>query len=295
MAKKAPKKTPTAPKQVEGELLDADPSGPAAFPAQFPAEASERTTSSEDTESGADSGEAGGMEASTTPLAAELDRTEVVGDVEFTVAADVGSSRNLVVRLPLARARDGETKARCWERLRRESRAAGMTRRGSVAYAGRQAERLFPHVEPIVEEPAENDPEPDFQNLENSPPPEPIPVAPAPISDDQGVSGLGDLPSSWPKLAANAPLHAEIAWVSANRLLVRDGTGVDLSKALSPAPSYSALSWLETAILFPAKFADTLVKAPTQQDDEREFIKREKMAIEEIRSILAEMLEAGES
>lgn len=109
---------------------------------------------------------------------------------------------------------------------------------------------------------------------------------------DTQVHGLSEVPAGWPQLPANASLQAEISWVTANRLRVRDGTGVNLSKALSPAPSYSALSWLETSILFPAKFADISVKATAQSDDEREFIKREKLAIEEIRSILAEMLEA---
>lgn len=109
--------------------------------------------------------------------------------------------------------------------------------------------------------------------------------------EDPGVTDLGDLPAEWPQLPANASLQVEIAWVSANRLRVRSGTGVDLSRALSPAPSYSALSWLETSILFPAKFADISVKATASQDDEREGIRREKLAIDEIRSILAEMLE----
>jgi hypothetical protein len=49
---------------------------------------------------------------------------------------------------------------------------------------------------------------------------------------------------------------------------------------------------LETSILFPAKFADISVKATAQQDDEREHIRREKIAIEEIRGILKEMLDA---
>jgi hypothetical protein len=98
---------------------------------------------------------------------------------------------------------------------------------------------------------------------------------------DQGVSGLGDPPPDWPPLPANASLQAEISWVTANRLRVRDGTGVDLSRALSPAPSHSALSWLETSILFPSKFADISVKATAQQDDEREGIRREKLAIED--------------
>ena len=105
------------------------------------------------------------------------------------------------------------------------------------------------------------------------------------------VTGLSDIPEGWPTLPANASLQVEISWVTANRLRVRDGTGVDLSKALSPAPSYSALSWLETSILFPSKFADISVKATAQQDDEREHIRREKLAIEEVRAILAEMLE----
>jgi hypothetical protein len=112
------------------------------------------------------------------------------------------------------------------------------------------------------------------------------------VPDDPGVTGLGDLPADWPQLPANAQLQVEIAWVTANRLRVRSGSGVDLSRALSPAPSYSALSWLETSILFPSKFADISVKATANQDDEREFIKREKMAVEEIRSILKEMLDA---
>ena len=75
--------------------------------------------------------------------------------------------------------------------------------------------------------------------------------------------------------------------MAANRLRVRVGSGVDLSRALSPAPSYSALSWLETSILFPSKFADISVKATADQDDEKKEIRREKMAIEEIRDILA--------
>ncbi len=112
------------------------------------------------------------------------------------------------------------------------------------------------------------------------------------VAEEPGVLGLADLPLSWPELPANAQLQVEIAWVNANRLRVRSGTGVDLSRALSPAPSYSALSWLETSILFPAKFADISVKATADQDDEKELIRREKLAVEEIRSILKEMIAA---
>ena len=59
----------------------------------------------------------------------------------------------------------------------------------------------------------------------------------------------------------------------------------------SPEPSYSALSWLETSILFPSKFADISVKATQNQEDEKEHVRRERLAIDEIRALLAEMLE----
>lgn len=190
--------------------------------------------------------------------------------------------------------REGETRSQCWERLRKEARLAGLPRgQGpgtAYEWATREADRLFPPKvkpapEPVAAEPIEPE-----QVVEEATAPivqEPPPAAPA----DLGVAGLGDMPPDWPQLPANASLQVEIAWVSANRLRVRSGSGVDLSRALSPAPSYSALSWLETSILFPSKFADISVKATAQQDDEKEHIRREKLAIEEVRSILAEMLE----
>lgn len=181
----------------------------------------------------------------------------------------------------------GETRNACWERLRKMARAAGLPRGQGpgTAYfwADEQIARIFAQPEFV--------PNWDEQPTESVPK---IAVAPAPPADDQGVSGLSDLPAHWPELPANAQLQVEIAWVTANRLRVRSGTGVDLGRALSPAPSYSALSWLETSILFPAKFADISVKATADNDNEREEIRREKLAIEEIRSILGEMLEAGD-
>lgn len=152
-----------------------------------------------------------------------------------------------------------------------------------------ETERLFAEFDASI---ASSAPESVYATVAQTTEPAAIAVAPSPPKDDQGVSGLSDLPAHWPELPANAQLQVEIAWVTANRLRVRDGSGVNLAKALSPAPSYSALSWLETSILFPAKFADISVKATAQSDDEREFVRREKLAIEEIRSILAEMLEA---
>jgi hypothetical protein len=120
------------------------------------------------------------------------------------------------------------------------------------------------------------------------PPAEPPAAADPP---EAGVSGLGDLPDDWPTLPANGTLTADVSWVIANRLLVRDGDGVDLSLALAPAPSYAALSWLETSILFPSKFADISVKATSQAADEHEHVRRERLSIAEIRSLLAEMVD----
>lgn len=164
------------------------------------------------------------------------------------------------------------------DRMREQYREEnpGCRRRDAHDYAWERALAEFPPGKP----PRDLEPAPAAEE----------PAAPPPPAD-MGVVGLGDMPPDWPPLPANASLQAEIAWVSANRLRVRDGSGVDLSRAISPAPSYSALSWLETSILFPSKFADISVKATAQQDDEREHIRREKIAIEEMRAILAEMLE----
>ena len=201
----------------------------------------------------------------------------------------------------------GETRAQWWERLRKAARNAGLPRgQGpgtAYEWANLEVERQIalaqsqPEPETIVSEPdLETDETEICRQLATTPSDETqekLGSAQQPENQNGGVSGLGEIPESWPELPANAPLQVEIAWVSANRLRVRSGSGVDLSKALSPAPSYSALSWLETSILFPAKFADISVKASAEQDSEKEFIKRERLAIEEIRSILAEMLEAG--
>jgi hypothetical protein len=104
--------------------------------------------------------------------------------------------------------------------------------------------------------------------------------------------------ASWGELTANASLQAEIAWCQANRLrCVRetfDRVVVDLSRALSPAPSYAALGWLETSIKTSiktyAKFVDVASKATSMQDDEQAEVRREQQSIEEVRRLLASIL-----
>jgi hypothetical protein len=234
-----------------------------------------------------------------TPQSDTIAGAEGVGDVP-----PQPSSAGLLSGEPqpviLTFSREGETRAACWERIRKEARLAGLPRgQGpgtAYEFATREVERLFPpKVKPIPEIPVE--PEIDLSTkVDIEPAPTIVDVEPAPTKvdsepDSNEVSGLGDLPESWGTLPANASMQVEIAWVNANRLRVRSGSGVDLSRALSPAPSYSALSWLETSILFPSKFADISVKATAGQEDEREHVRREKLAIEEIRSLLAEMLE----
>jgi hypothetical protein len=255
---------------------------------------------------GTTTNELGGTERTTTSQTTDGTATKATGQAQANEAGEVPlmppAADSLDVEnqpvILVALARDGESRAACWERLRKEARAIGMKRgQGpgtAYEWATREVERLFPppEPEPIPELEPEilEEPEVEMSPIGDTQEPEPIEPTPAPTSNDE-VSGLGDLPGSWGSLPANAQLQVEIAWVSANRLRVRSGNGVDLSRALSPAPSYSALSWLETSILFPSKFADISVKATAQQDDEREHIRREKLAIEEIRSLLAEMLE----
>ena len=165
------------------------------------------------------------------------------------------------------------------DQVRAECTAAGMTRAAARDHAWIRAIAEFPPpgVEPVFEEPAAPQPE----------------IA-APEPESSGLVGLGDIPADWPDLPDNAALATEVSWVQANRVRVRVGDSVDLSKARSPAPSWATLSWLETSVLFPSKWADITAKATSTQADERESVRRERVSIEEARGLLAEMLEAQE-
>lgn len=124
-------------------------------------------------------------------------------------------------------------------------------------------------------------------------------VAPFPQKSSRetefSVVGLSEIPGNWGDLPSNAPLSSEVSWVQANRLrCVRETSErviVDLTKALSPAPSYAALGWLETSIKTYAKFVDVAAKATSSQDGEQVDVRREIQSIEEVRRLLASMLE----
>lgn len=221
------------------------------------------------------------------------------GNVLVAPDGDAPGSVLLPPELPSAHARHGETRRECWERLRLEARAAGMGKKDAYQYATIQVDRVWPAPLPPEPDPPPAEiatPEPDPPApIEPDPLPPDPPAAlepPAPVvsvvASTGGVAGLGDLPEDWPVLPANASLAAEIAWTQANRLRVVQGGAVDLSRSLGPAPSYAALSWLETSILYPAKFADVCVKASGDTQDDAEGVRREKVSIDELRTLLSE-------
>jgi hypothetical protein len=110
------------------------------------------------------------------------------------------------------------------------------------------------------------------------------------------IEGLSDVPASWGDLPANASLQAEIAWCQANRLRVVEERAnglvlVHLDRARTPAPSWAALGWLETSIRVYSKYIDVVAKALKDEENEQEMVKRERLAIDEIRSLLAEMID----
>jgi len=65
-------------------------------------------------------------------------------------------------------------------------------------------------------------------------------------------------------------------------------------KLRSDMPSWAALGWLETSIRVYSKYIDVVAKALKDEENEQEIVKREKMAIDEVRGLLAEMLEDGD-
>ena len=159
-------------------------------------------------------------------------------------------------------------------RLIKECRQQGMSKPEAQAWTYSELNRLYPPLVAQWTDDSDND---------------------LGSADSGNVTGLSDIPASWGQLPANATLQAEIAWCQANRLRVVEeksngATVVHLDLARTPAPSWSALSWLETSIRAYAKYVDVAAKVTATQQDEQDMVRRERMAIDEIRSLLAEML-----
>jgi hypothetical protein len=119
-------------------------------------------------------------------------------------------------------------------------------------------------------------------------------VAPLLPDGEFSVLGLSEIPGNWGDLPSNAQLSVEISWVQANRLRVvretADRVIVDLTRSLSPAPSYATLGWLETSIKTYSKFIDVASRATAGADSEAADTRREIQSIEEVRRLLASML-----
>ena len=224
----------------------------------------------------------------------------------MSTANDAISPQDDLPHLPEPVILPGESRNRCWERIRKEGRASGLNKHQAYDRANREIARLFATDanDQTADQPADNS----QQTADQADEKEAGGVANQPAdagmtmerdaedtrANEPAVRGLADIPSDWPQLAPNASLAAEIQWVQANRLrCVRetaDIVSVDLTRALTPAPSYGAISWLETSIKAYTKFCDVAAKATANQDDEKAHVRRERLAIEEIRSLLAEML-----
>jgi hypothetical protein len=288
------KRKPAKPKSTNtGSLIPETAATPLRF--ETVSNAERQDSEKEETHNNQDKDEG---QKSNTPQNIDTDANGNEGNV--TSPGDVVASPPLVVSvegLPAVRARPGETRNVAWERIRQEARTAGLPRGqgpgSAYEYATKAVEQLFQPPEPIDEpEPVAVEPEPIVVE-EPAPVVEPPAVEPVPASDSsEGLAGLGDIPADWPSLPDNAALPVEVQWVQANRVRVRAGNAVDLSRARTPAPSAAALAWLETAILFPSKWADITAKATSSQVDEAEHTRRERLALSAVGELLSTMADA---
>lgn len=203
--------------------------------------------------------------------------------------------------------------------LMRRARASGLEKEEAQQWTYAELDRLFPPLPPPEnqEQPGEQDSKTEEDNDRTeegnvvdltTPAVDPVEQEPEPIAGtrevvtdppappDPAVSGLADIPPSWPPLPPNASLVAEIQWVQASRVdvveeLPSGAVRIHLDRADRPAPSKAALGWLETSVRAFSKYCDIAARATAQLEDEREHVKRERVAIEDMRRLLAEMMD----
>jgi hypothetical protein len=173
--------------------------------------------------------------------------------------------------------------------MRADPKLAPLSAEAREQFIWAELDRLYPPMRETASTPKSATPDPDttceISKAQSS----------ALLPDSGRVQGLGDLPPGWPELPANASLTAEIGWVQANRLYVveeleRGGTRVRLDRAHEPAPSRAAIGWLETSIRSYAKYVEVAAKATGAGQDEQTQERAERLDLEGIRSLLAEML-----
>ena len=180
-----------------------------------------------------------------------------------------------------------ESKAELTDRLRQEGRWSEASKFKDTALADFKAKGMT----------REEAGEAAWQAMAEEFPPLPGEDVEDAVGDGGRIQGFQTIPESWPELPDNVSLQAEVRWCQSNRLRVveemPDGAiRVHLERAGSPSPSHAALGWLDTAIRFPSKFADLVSRVLKDEQDEQEAVKRERMAIDEVRGLLAEMVEA---
>lgn len=178
------------------------------------------------------------------------------------------------------------------EMFREAKKSEGLSTLEARAWAYSELDRLYPPVETLAERRAK---EKEAKEAEKEAEKEAARAAKEEEAAERGrVKGLGRVPKSWGKLPANSSLAVDLAWVQANRLevvteLPSGATEVHLDRAEEPAPSRAALGWLETSIRSYAKYVDIVGKSLAGVGEEREVVRKEKVRIEEMRTLLGEM------
>lgn len=180
------------------------------------------------------------------------------------------------------------------DQMMREARAGGMTKEQAQEWVYSELDRLYPAPAASLPIVTQTDIISESPHLSPYVPTKPISDS---VTDTGQIQGLNDIPEGWNQhlLPPNASMAVELAWVQANRLrLVTERPGrstlVDLSQAISPAPSWGALGWLETSIYSKAKFVEALVKVGGGDDEgESAVMRRERKSVDEVRALLREM------
>lgn len=233
--------------------------------------------------------------------AAELKDRQQVGNVPSLPALDPDpideTSRASAIRASVYKrlVKDGRWKEvePIRDQMMRESRKSIPSKEARQLWVYGELDRMYPPLKPA----GETDLNRKLPEAEESAKPAVTRETDLNRNLDGQIQGLSEIPADWPDLPANASLAGEVGWVQANRLRVveeRPGraTVVRLDLALSPAPSWAALGWLETSIRSYAKFVDVAAKVSGSTDDEGAVMKRERRSVDEVRALLDEMMEA---
>lgn len=213
--------------------------------------------------------------------------TPVDAAIDGLPAAEIGRAR---ARSTMERMRDEGRWAEFTEtrdEMMKLARSKGLDKPAAQLWTYSELDRLYPPLTTTT--PVKSGKLPDLPNVDKQ--------AAETRKDADSLKGLSELPKSWPSLADNASLSVELAWVQAQRLRVVEerssgAARVHLERASTPAPSWAALSWLETSIRSYAKFVDVCAKALSTQQDEQAVMRAERKSLAEVRALLEEMVDA---